>query len=146
MSGPTPWRTAKHKDFHPFTTENLKWYEEQGCELVKVCAGPGDLIMWDSRQIHWARFGESDLIRTLIYATYTPAKWMTSENILLKREMFHQRNTTTHWPHCNLYTHGEATVDCDGKKVTDPLERDEPVTKLVESERLLKLAGVLPYV
>jgi hypothetical protein len=52
VSGPTPWRTAKHQDFHPFTEKNLDWYRAQGCELVKVCAEPGDLIMWDSREVH----------------------------------------------------------------------------------------------
>ena len=52
VSGPTPWRSAKHQDFHPFTEENLDWYRAQGCELVKVCAEPGDLIIWDSREVH----------------------------------------------------------------------------------------------
>ncbi|KAH6684049.1 hypothetical protein B0J14DRAFT_612195 [Halenospora varia] len=145
VSGPTPWRTAKHKDFHPFTDENLEWYKAQGCELVKVCAEPGDLILWDSREMHWAKFGDSDTVRTLTYATYTPASWITPENQVLKKEMFEKRQTTTHWPHCNLYSHGKATVKVDGVEVIDPLERDEPATKLVESEKLLKLAGVIPY-
>jgi hypothetical protein len=52
VKGPTPWRTAKHKDFHPFSEANVDWYKAQGCEPVKVCAEPGDLIMWDSRQVH----------------------------------------------------------------------------------------------
>ncbi|CZR52805.1 uncharacterized protein PAC_02682 [Phialocephala subalpina] len=145
VSGPTPWRTAKHQDFHPFTEDNLDWYRSQGCELIKVCAELGDLIMWDSRQVHWAKFGDSDLVRTLIYATYTPASWMTPENQVLKKEMFEKRQTTTHWPHCNLFTHGGATIKVDGKDVPDPLDRSEPVAKLVESEKLLKLAGVIPY-
>jgi ectoine hydroxylase-related dioxygenase (phytanoyl-CoA dioxygenase family) len=145
VSGPTPWRTAKHQDFHPFTEENLDWYRSKGCELIKVCAEPGDLIMWDSRQVHWAKFGDSETIRTLIYATYTPASWMTAENAVLKKEMFEKRQTTTHWPHCNLFTHGDAMVKVDGKDVRDPLERDRPVTELVESEKLLKLAGAIPY-
>jgi hypothetical protein len=52
VTGPMPWRTAKHKDFHPFSEEDVDWFKEQGCEMVKVCAEPGDLIMWDSRQGH----------------------------------------------------------------------------------------------
>jgi ectoine hydroxylase-related dioxygenase (phytanoyl-CoA dioxygenase family) len=145
VSGPTPWRTAKHKDFHPFTQDNLAWFESKGCELVKVCAQPGDLILWDSRQVHWAKFGESDRIRTLVYATYTPASWMTPENRALKKEMFDTRSTTTHWPHCNLYSHGDATIDVDGKKVPDPLERKMPVTQLEQTDKLLKLAGCMTY-
>lgn len=145
VSGPTPWRTAKHKDFHPFTDDNLRWFESKGCELIKVCAEPGDLILWDSRQVHWAKFGDSDRIRTLVYATYTPAAWMTPENRLLKKSMFEKHQTTTHWPHCNLYSHGNATITVDGKEVPDPLERTEPVTKPVLTEKLLKLGGALPY-
>jgi hypothetical protein len=70
---------------------------------------------------------------------------MTPENQDLKKEMFEKRQTTTHWPHCNLFTHGGATIKVDGKDVPDPLDRSEPVAKLVESEKLLKLAGVIPY-
>ncbi|PYH47361.1 MFS transporter [Aspergillus saccharolyticus JOP 1030-1] len=143
VTGPTPWRTAKHKDFHPFSEENLEWYRAHGCELIKVCAEPGDLIIWDSRQIHWAQFGESDVVRTIVYTTYTPAKWMSEEDRKKKTELFEQYETTTHWPHTNLYTHGKATVTVDGEERPDPLERDEPLTKPVRTEQLLQLADPL---
>ncbi|PYH93552.1 MFS transporter [Aspergillus ellipticus CBS 707.79] len=129
VTGPTPWRTAKHKDFHPFHDKDLNWYRSHGCELIKVCAEPGDLILWDSRQMHWAQFGESDVVRTIVYATYTPAAWMGEEDREKKRELFEHYETTTHWPHTNLFTHGKAMVKVDGEEVVDPLERDEPVTK-----------------
>ncbi|RAK80590.1 MFS transporter [Aspergillus fijiensis CBS 313.89] len=135
VTGPTPWRTAKHKDFHPFSEADLAWYTARGCELVKVCAEPGDLIIWDSRQVHWARFGESDVVRTIVYATYTPAAWMTDADRRTKAELFEHFETTTHWPHTNLYTHGKATVTVDGEERVDPLERDEPLTKPVRTER-----------
>ncbi|KAJ5999994.1 hypothetical protein N7481_000403 [Penicillium waksmanii] len=145
VKGPTPWRTAKHEDFHPFQEKDLDWYRSHGCELVKVCAEPGDLILWDSRQMHWAQFGESDLIRTIAYVTYTPAKWMSEEDRLLKKDLFENYETTTHWPHTNLFSHGKAKVEVDGQEVVDPLERDEPITKPIKTEKLLKLAGALPY-
>ncbi|PYH73737.1 MFS transporter [Aspergillus vadensis CBS 113365] len=129
VTGPTPWRTAKHKDFHPFSDKDLDWYRERGCELIKVCAEPGDLILWDSRQMHWAQFGTSDLVRTIVYATYTPAAWMSEEDREKKKDLFEKYETTTHWPHTNLYTHGKAMVMVDGEEVVDPLERDEPLTK-----------------
>lgn len=70
---------------------------------------------------------------------------MTPENQDLKKEMFEKFQTTTHWPHTNLYTHGAATITVDGVETPDPLERSEPINKPVHSERLLKLAGVVPY-
>jgi ectoine hydroxylase-related dioxygenase (phytanoyl-CoA dioxygenase family) len=145
VNGPTPWRTAKHKDFHPFQDKDLDWFRAQGCELVKVCAEPGDLILWDSRQMHWAQFGESDLIRTIAYVTYTPAAWMSDDDREAKKTLFENSETTTHWPHTNLYSHGKAMITVDGNEVSDPLERDEPITKPDRTEQLLKLAGALKY-
>jgi len=145
VTGPQPWRTAKHKDFHPFSEDNVAWYEKHGCEVIKVCAEPGDLIIWDSREVHWAQFSDSDRIRSLVYATYVPATWMTSEDQVLKKEMFEKFQTTTHWPHINLYTHGQAKVTVDGVEVTDPLERSKPITRREVDDKMLKLAGVIPY-
>jgi hypothetical protein len=70
---------------------------------------------------------------------------MTPEDQLLKKEMFEKYQTTTHWPHCNLYTHGSATIKVDEVEFPDPLERSEPLTKPDHSEKVLHLAGVLPY-
>ncbi|CAG8918562.1 unnamed protein product [Penicillium salamii] len=132
---------AKHYDFYPFKEHHVGWYEEQGCKLIKVCAEPGDLILWDSRSMHYAKFPESDEIRTIIYACYTPASHATPEDLKKKAELFHRWETTTHWPHCNIHGHGKAMVD--GK--IDPLERDEPLEKPILTDRLLQLAGVKPY-
>jgi ectoine hydroxylase-related dioxygenase (phytanoyl-CoA dioxygenase family) len=52
VTGPTPWRSVKHKDFHPFMEKDVEWYQARGCEAIKVCAEPGDLIIWDSRTVH----------------------------------------------------------------------------------------------
>lgn len=93
---------AKHYDFYPFKEEHVKWYEEQGCELIKVCAEPGDLILWDSRSMHYAKFPESDVIRTVIYACYTPASFAKEEDLIKKAELFKKFETTTHWPHIHI--------------------------------------------
>lgn len=132
---------AKHYDFCPFKGPHVEWYKEQGCKLVKVCAEPGDLILWDSRSMHYAAFPTSDEIRTIIYACYTPAKLAKPEDMKLKSELFKRWEATTHWPHCNIYGHGKAKVD--GK--VDVLERDEPLEKPVLTDQILKLAGVIRY-
>ena len=58
-----------------------------------------------------------------------------------KAELFSRWETTTHWPHCNIWGHGKAKVD----GVVDPLERDEPLEKPEMTDKLLKLAGVEAY-
>lgn len=41
------------RDHLKWTDENLKWFEEHGCEWVKPSLDPGDFILWDSRAAHY---------------------------------------------------------------------------------------------
>lgn len=132
---------ALHYDFYPFQDKDLKWFEERGCKIVKVCAEPGDLILWDSRQLHYAVYPETDLIRTVIYTCLTPAAWISPENLEMKKEIFRKWETTTHWPHINIHSHGKHMID--GK--LDPLERTEPLEKPEMTDQLQKLAGLKAY-
>jgi hypothetical protein len=36
-------------DWRMFTEEELEWFYARGCKWEKVCMGPGDLVLWDSR-------------------------------------------------------------------------------------------------
>lgn len=40
-------------DSYHFTPSQLKWFEDKGCTWKHVDAGPGDVILWDSRCIHY---------------------------------------------------------------------------------------------
>ncbi|KAI8211656.1 hypothetical protein K4K52_010007 [Colletotrichum sp. SAR 10_76] len=128
-------------DWYGFTEADVEWFLGQGCKLIKVNAEPGDLIIWDSRTVHYAKLPESDTIRTILYATYTPASLATPEDLALKSELFHKYEATTHWPHCNIFGQGKAMRN--GQQC--PGEREEPLEKPVLTDRLLKLAGVKPY-
>ncbi|PYI10267.1 hypothetical protein BO78DRAFT_458697 [Aspergillus sclerotiicarbonarius CBS 121057] len=128
-------------DWFGFTLDDVKWFEDHGCTLIKINAEPGDLIIWDSRTVHYASLPQSETIRTIIYATYTPAKLATPEDLAKKVALFHQYEGTTHWPHCNIFGQGKAMRGeemCHG-------ERDEPLEKPVLTDTVLRLAGVQPY-
>jgi ectoine hydroxylase-related dioxygenase (phytanoyl-CoA dioxygenase family) len=128
-------------DLYLFTAEQVKWYEERGCKLIKVCAEPGDLILWDSRTVHHVALPESETVRTVMYVCYTPAALAKKDDLQLKAELFKKFEATTHWPHCNIHSQGKAIVN--GR--IDPLERDEPLEKLEITDQILKLAGVKCY-
>ena len=53
-------------DWFPFEQSEVAWFKEKGCELIKVCAEPGDLILWDSRTVHYNVLPESMNVRALI--------------------------------------------------------------------------------
>jgi ectoine hydroxylase-related dioxygenase (phytanoyl-CoA dioxygenase family) len=41
------------KDSYHYTPSQLQWYYDRGCEWKKVECSPGDLILWDSRCVHY---------------------------------------------------------------------------------------------
>lgn len=54
------------EDFYMFDEEQQKWFAEKGCETVKVCVGPGDLILWDSRTVHYNVPPRGEIVRALL--------------------------------------------------------------------------------
>jgi hypothetical protein len=117
-------------DWFGFSLDDVKWFKDRGCRLIKVDAAPGVLIIWDSRTVHYASLPKSETIRTIIYATYTPARLATPESLALKSELLHKYEAMTHWPHCNIFGQGRAMRNgrlCPG-------ERDEPLEKAVLTE------------
>lgn len=132
---------AQHLDSYLFELDDLKWFESKGCYEFKMNCDPGDLILWDSRTIHHVAKVEQDVIRSVLYICMTPAALAKPGELAYKKELFKKYKATTHWPHCNVFSQGKAIID--GK--IDPLERDEPLEKPVETDRLLQLAGVMPY-
>ncbi|KAK3315854.1 hypothetical protein B0H66DRAFT_559888 [Apodospora peruviana] len=129
-------------DFYAFTEQDVEWFKQRGgCKLVKICAEPGDVIIWDSRTVHYAALPESDIIRTIQYATYAPRKLATETDLALKAELFRKHEASTHWPHCNIWGNGKAMRD--GRIC--PAERDEPIEKPEITDTVLKLAGLKEY-
>lgn len=83
----TQWDT---KDFYKFGTEQISWFESRGFQAQKIVAGPGDLIIWDSRLIHWGAEpnASSNTIRTATYVSYAPAALASAAVLEKKKEAF----------------------------------------------------------
>jgi hypothetical protein len=141
----TDKKTWEVRDSYGFTPEQVQWFTDRGIETHKVCAEPGDLIIWDSRTIHWGTepTEKGDTIRTAIYASYAPAALASAETLEKKAKVFRAWETTTHWAHDNIVFREKAAVLDDG--TADPRSRDEPKVKPELSDELLRLAGVKAY-
>jgi hypothetical protein len=121
-------------DWFGFSLNDVKWFEDCGCRLIKVDAAPGNL--------HYSSLPKSETIKTIICATYTPARLATPEYLALKSELFHKYEATTHWPHCNIFPSGWGDAEW---KALPAGERQAAGEVSIDRERLLKLAGVKPY-
>ncbi|KAF8864877.1 hypothetical protein BDZ45DRAFT_669251 [Acephala macrosclerotiorum] len=129
-------------DWFGFQESETKWFEERGCETVKVCADPGDLILWDSRTVHHNVLPSSQNLRALVYACYTPASFATAEDLEKKAKLFMERKGTTHWPHANIFENTKTKLRL-GKP--DIHERDRPFEEPEHTELVLKLSGATAY-
>lgn len=105
-------KTWGPKDWFGFHEEEVAWFERQGCHVQKVCAEPGDLIIWDSRTVHYNTLPESEQVRSIICkpgrtffsikraltcipdACYGPACFATEKDLRLKAQLFRERKGT----------------------------------------------------
>ncbi|KAL4924823.1 uncharacterized protein BDV17DRAFT_284403 [Aspergillus undulatus] len=132
----------KYMDLFLFHQKDLKWFEDRGCELVKINMEPGDFVLWDSRTMHYACLPEGEQIRHVQYICMTPRRFATEKALELKRQCFENYLGTTHWPHCNIRPAAEKPMR-DGEVC--PKYRSEPFEKPELTDTVLKLAGVKAY-
>lgn len=99
-------KTSGPPDWFGFEQSEGKWFEDRGCELLKVCADPGDVILWDSRTVHYNALPKSQKLRALICkpsfdlipdrimigldACYTPASFAMADDVATKANIFEQ--------------------------------------------------------
>lgn len=77
----------------------LEWMiNEKGCYWEKVCADPGDLILWDSRTVHYGSVPLSKNARVATYVCYKPAALASPETYEAKKKAFENLNNCTHDP------------------------------------------------
>ena len=139
---PSNW---EWRDNRYFDEKDMEWFFERGCKITKVLAEPGDLILWDSRTIHWGGepTSKSDTIRTVIYAAYAPTKLASKDALAEKEIIFNKWGATTHWPHDNIKLRDLQASYPDG--TLDSRHRSQPLEKPEMSDKLLRLAGVKAY-
>ncbi|GAA5900921.1 hypothetical protein JCM6882_005979 [Rhodosporidiobolus microsporus] len=136
------------RNYYTFTDEDIKWFRQQpGVEEIKVETQPGDLILWDSRTIHWNRSPLEEQVRVVVYVCFAP-KAMASEEVLRKRaECFKKRLATTHWPAPFVVVPRDEYGPPMRDGVEDPMniKLSRPSHEPEQSKRLLQLVGTEPY-
>ncbi|KAM0748624.1 hypothetical protein T439DRAFT_68812 [Meredithblackwellia eburnea MCA 4105] len=89
------WNTWEQQ----FLTEDMNnWLLARGCKWLKVCAGPGDLLLWDSRTVHYGALPTSTNDRFAAYVCYKPAEHVDEETKKERLEVFAKKQHTAHDP------------------------------------------------
>ncbi|CRG92017.1 hypothetical protein PISL3812_09071 [Talaromyces islandicus] len=128
-------------EWYGYTEKGLKWLDEHGFKWEKVCAEPGDLIVWDSRTPHYNLSSKTDQARFCVYTCYMPVADATQEDLVKKKDAFERRVGTTHWPNAR---HTGSNIAKRGD-VEDPYNRLAPLKEPDLNARAFKLTGI-PYI
>lgn len=111
-----------------------------------MCANPGDLILWDSRTMHFNCPPEasSKRARVVTYSCMAPAKLMSDED--RKTREYAQANylATTHSPfNCHARPRRQVMRPESGKP--DPLDTGIPRHPRPTTDVYLQLSGIKAY-
>ena len=130
-------------EWYGFTSAGMEWLANHGCVWEKVCAEPGDLVLWDSRTPHYNKSpgNGSKRDRMCIYTCYMPVEEASQEDLVRKKGAWDRRVGTTHWPNAKFVGSNVAVRGEDLNGVV----RLRPVEEPVLSERVFKLTGI-PYI
>ncbi|VUC26861.1 unnamed protein product [Clonostachys rosea] len=123
------------------TQEMSEWLEEQGCKWVKVCAEPGDLLLWDSRTVHYGSVPSSTNDRFAAYVCYKPASFVSEEAKQERLKAFANKQGTAHDPSIVRLTARLPPDDHPSYEKATKMPLQEP--KL--SKRGRQLAGLEAY-
>ncbi|KLT43804.1 hypothetical protein CC85DRAFT_231514, partial [Cutaneotrichosporon oleaginosum] len=92
---PPPWKPNR---IFRIPARGMAWYAARGVTKRKVEAKAGDLILWDSRVVHWNEDPIGERIRLAAYVCYCPRS-LIAEDVLSKRvQLFYTRTWTNHKP------------------------------------------------
>ncbi|KEF52427.1 uncharacterized protein A1O9_11668 [Exophiala aquamarina CBS 119918] len=75
-------------EWYGFTKNGMEWLSDHGFEWIKVCADPGDLMVWDSRTPHYNVPTQTTQDRFAIYTCFMPVKIATQEDLIRKKGAF----------------------------------------------------------
>ncbi|KAJ5621819.1 hypothetical protein N7528_005051 [Penicillium herquei] len=136
--GENGWNTWEQQ----FLDEEMcSWLESKGCKWVKVCAGPGDLLLWDSRTVHYGAAPSSTNDRFAAYVCYKPASMVSDEAKEVRVGAWARKDGTAHDPSIIRLT----TRSPPDTHTTYEQYLERGLQNPVLSQRGRRLAGVEAY-
>ncbi len=133
--------TNAKTEFLKLNEEQQRWYLERGCEIKRVPAPKGGIILWDSRTVHagappLAGRENPHRWRYVVFACMAPAIWANPGDLHQKRLAYRNRRISRHWP-----ANG---VSLFPNYASTPLDVGE-LPEIARSDEARRLAGDLEY-
>ncbi|KAM9969430.1 hypothetical protein ACTFIR_001265 [Dictyostelium discoideum] len=135
-------------DWYKFEKDphTLKWFKD--CKKIKVCCEPGDVVLWDSRTIHYAcqpvKNAGNGNCRAVVYVSYQPASLASEKVLAQKQQAFHSKRMTSHWAAENIKLFPRTPRTYGNEERVEKFRFDETTLPIL-NEFGRKLAGLDSY-
>jgi ectoine hydroxylase-related dioxygenase (phytanoyl-CoA dioxygenase family) len=128
-------------DWYKLKDEELKFYTDKGCQEVRIICGKGDLVIWDSKTLHFGseaiKGRQQENMRCISYLCYMKREGTSEANLKKKRKAFDEMRTTKHNAQKSLLFAKNPRTYSKEEKLPEITEIDPPVL----TELGKKLAG-----
>lgn len=84
---------TRTNEWYGFNDRGMKWLEDHGCTWEKVCAEPGDLILWDSRTPHYNLSPTGAVPRFCVYTCFLPVSEVSQGDLKRKKEAYESKSS-----------------------------------------------------
>ncbi|EGG23970.1 hypothetical protein DFA_06108 [Cavenderia fasciculata] len=133
-----------HGDWYKFDEQPETLPIFKNCKMVKVNCNVGDVVLWDSRTIHYAVHPTSRSCRMVVYVSYQPASLISEADLRKKQQCFYEKRMTSHWASENIKMFPKNPRTYGDKELLDRFKYDEE-TLPVLTPRARLLAGLDAY-
>lgn len=93
-------RKDAKSDWVKLSDEEKRFYRrDRQCNEHRVRCKAGDLVLWDSRQVHWAAapLKPSGRLRVVVYVSYMPSSTQSRRDRQVRAEAVKRGCATSHW-------------------------------------------------
>ncbi|XP_052820563.1 uncharacterized protein LOC128246413 isoform X2 [Mya arenaria] len=135
--------SARSGDFeYRLRRDDIIYFKERGCHARRVPVTKGGMALWDSRLVHAAARPlegrkNAGRWRWATFVSMTPAIWANERDLSIKRHVYDQVCSTTHW--------SSQGVRSRGCSIVPGIHCPTAIPKIARSDEAKRLAGVLPY-
>ena len=139
---PEAVRKAESLGVYYLEPDEVDFYKDVGCEILRIPVPKGGMVLWDSRLIHanarpLKNRKHPGRWRYTVFVSMTPAIWASEEDIDDHKEAYENALMTSHWSSMDIIGYDSfcpANIKC-------PTE----IPEVARTEEAKRLSGVISY-
>ncbi|KAL4229540.1 hypothetical protein ACF0H5_012579 [Mactra antiquata] len=99
---PKAARASDEKQFYRLNKTQVRFFQQNGCKIVRVPVPKGGMVLWDSRTVHanaqpMENRAHPGRWRFVVFVSMTPAIWASGKDLSIRKNAYDNCLMTNHW-------------------------------------------------